>query len=84
MHNQHQSQTNSKTNVPGCSNPDHLKTIQTKARAYRHWEDGKQWLRILPEDGMEYDEPIEGWVEVLDLTTGKLFYRKNEQTIEGL
>ena len=32
MHNKHQSQTNSKTNVPGCSNPDlHETSAKMKA-----------------------------------------------------
>lgn len=47
-------------------------------KAYRHWEDGKQWLRVITADGIEYDEPITGWVEVWNLITGVLTYRKGE------
>ena len=51
MHNKNQSQTNSKTNVPGCSNPDlggksvlryvHLKCGQ----AFRFYETGAVYVR---------------------------------------
>jgi hypothetical protein len=53
-------------------------------KAYRHWEDGKQWLRIIDNDGNEWDEPIEGWCEVWNLCTGVLTYKNsNGLEIEG-
>jgi len=46
MHNQHQSQTNTKTNVPGCSNPDLLET-SSKVKTIRFFADpGHGWARV--------------------------------------
>lgn len=53
-------------------------------KAYRHWQDGKQWLRIIPDNGMEYDEPISGWVEILNLTNGNISYKKGIVEIESI
>lgn len=46
--------------------------------AYRHWEDRKQWLRIILADGMEWDEPISGWSEIWNFTTGVMSYRHTD------
>ena len=46
-----------------------------KMTAFRQWEDGKQWLRIIDDNGNEYQEPIAGWTEILNLTNGELHYR---------
>jgi len=43
--------------------------------AYRHWNDGRQWIRIIDENGNEWDEPISGWTEILNLTDGSAQYR---------
>lgn len=43
--------------------------------AFRQWEDGKQWLRIIDDNGNEYQEPITGWAEIINLTNGELHYR---------
>lgn len=51
------------------------KSEKQKSGAFRHWEDGKQWLRIIEENGNEYDEPIAGWIEVWDLIRGGMVYR---------
>lgn len=54
-------------------------------KAYRHWEDGKQWLRIIEDDGNEYDEQITGWSEILDFSDGKTIYRhKDGREIVGI
>lgn len=39
-------------------------------RAFMYWEDGKKWLRIIPESGYEWDEPMTGWVLIFDLING--------------
>lgn len=43
-------------------------------RAYHHIEDGKTWLRITSDNGLDWDEPISGWILTLDLTDGKSYY----------
>ena len=47
-------------------------------QAYRHWSDGQQWLRVIDATGDEWDEPIEGWTEVHNLTNGVQTYRHND------
>ena len=51
---------------------------ELKLRAYRYWDDGKQWIRLISETD-EWDEPITGWIEVHDLIRGFMVYR-NEKT----
>ena len=52
-------------------------------KAYHHHDDGQTWLRIITETE-EWDEPIEGWESVLDLTTGGSYYRhKDGREIEA-
>lgn len=47
--------------------------------AYQHFEDGRKWLRIIEMDGDDvgdvWDECISEWIMLLDLTTGKSYYR---------
>ena len=50
----------------------------SEIKAYRHWEDGKQWLRLCDKSGNEWDESITGWTEVLNLTNGHLTYRHKD------
>ena len=38
--------------------------MRNKPCAYHHVEDGATWLRIIPPDGVEYDESIAGWAIV--------------------
>jgi hypothetical protein len=48
---------------------------------YRHWDDGKQWIRIQDTiTGEEWDEPITGWSEIWDLTNGALSYSHTNGT----
>ena len=44
--------------------------IDYKHSAMIHFEDGKKWVRIIPENGMSWDEPIVGWESVIYLTEG--------------
>ena len=45
---------------------------------YRHWDDGKQWLRLTDDAGNQWDEPITGFTEVWNLTTGAMSYRHTD------
>ena len=47
-------------------------------KAYQHTEDGRKWLRIVPDDGLAWDEPLSGWCIVLDLITGATTYRHTD------
>ncbi len=38
--------------------------------AYMYYDDGRRWLRVQDETGLEWDEPISGWTIVLDLIRG--------------
>jgi hypothetical protein len=45
---------------------------------YRHYEDGKQWLRLVDNLGNEFDEPISGWTEVINLLDGTTQFRHTD------
>ena len=49
--------------------------------AYAHEEDGQKWLRITPEDGRAWDEPIAGWSLVLDLYRGTARWKHTDGRI---
>jgi hypothetical protein len=45
-------------------------------KAYKHWEDGKQWLRVIDTKiGHEWDEPITGWVLSINLINGETLWK---------
>lgn len=46
--------------------------------AYNIWEDGKQWLRVVDEQGFEHEEPMTGWSIVHNLTNGVCTWRHND------
>jgi hypothetical protein len=52
--------------------------VTTTTKAYHHTDEGLTWLRIVPESGMEWDEPISGWSEVHDLIRGRHYYRHTD------
>ena len=47
-------------------------------KAHMISEDGKRWIRIIPDDGFAWDEPITGWEQVIYLFEGRTAWRKNE------
>jgi hypothetical protein len=47
-------------------------------QAYMHYSDGARWIRIIDENGSEWDEPIQGWSLVLDLIRGGANWRHDD------
>jgi hypothetical protein len=41
-------------------------------------EDGCRWLRIVPPDGFEWDEPVEGWHLVIHLFEGHAQWKHSD------
>jgi hypothetical protein len=56
------------------------KTITARGRkpgmkAFNHYDGEDHLLRIIDDNGDEWDEAITGWDLILDLTTGRSFWR---------
>lgn len=46
--------------------------------AYHHVDEGRTWLRVEPESGYAWDEPMDGWVLILDICAGRGYYRHTD------
>ena len=42
------------------------------------FDDGARWLRITPQDGFAWDEPVAGWALILDLSDGRSYWRHTD------
>lgn len=47
-------------------------------KAYHYSEGDKVWLRVIKDDGYDWEEEITGWAIVLDTTDGKSYYRHRD------
>jgi hypothetical protein len=47
-------------------------------KAYKHYLDGKFWIRIIDENEDEWDESTEGWCEIFNLTNGQNTFRHKD------
>lgn len=47
-------------------------------KAYHYSDMEGNWLRVLKEDGHDWEEPLSGWNLILDTTNGKSYYRHSD------
>jgi len=53
--------------------------MDNETTAYMHCEDGQRWIRIIPPNGMEYDEPVTGWSYIMGgMSLRHSFYRHTD------
>lgn len=47
-------------------------------KAYHYTEGNETFLRVLKDDGYDWEESISGWNLILDTITGKSYYRHRD------
>lgn len=50
--------------------------------AYKVYDGGRAWLRIVYADGLDWEVDVSGWENLLDLVNGKDVWRNNNLGVE--